>query len=148
MRANERGADCAYPNATFAVPGSDMQVGWRNWQSALARITARGFVDCSFLCALEGILPQPKTPSASRVSGDVIGGVQWILQADTGRYIYEQCQAVPRLLATDSRAMWSWERWEQWKEQLGSIAGDDKYFPEAQKLAKLAVERMEALEAE
>ncbi|KAE8382366.1 hypothetical protein BDV26DRAFT_278148 [Aspergillus bertholletiae] len=140
--------DYGYPYATFATLGSDMQVGWRNWQSLLARITAFGFIDCSFLCALEGILPQLKMPAQSRVAGDVIGGVQWILQPDTGLYVYQQCKAVEKVSQLDSRAMWSWERWGQWKARLASISNDDGFVLEVREMARLAVDRMVELDTE
>ncbi|KAB8275419.1 hypothetical protein BDV30DRAFT_236785 [Aspergillus minisclerotigenes] len=138
--------DRGYSYATFATPGSDMQIGWRNWQSILARITALRFVDCSFLCALEGILPQSKMPPHSRVSGDVLGGVQWILHPDTGLYVYRQCKAVEKVSTSDSRAMWSLERWGQWKDRLETIASDDTFAPEVREIARLAVDRMGELE--
>ncbi|KAE8421046.1 hypothetical protein BDV36DRAFT_305609 [Aspergillus pseudocaelatus] len=140
--------DCGYPYATFATLGSDMQVGWRNWQSFLARITALGFVDCSFLCSLEGILPQSILLADSRISGDVIGGAQWILQPDSGAYVYRQCKAVEKVSELDSRAMWSLERWRQWKVRLASVSSDTRFAPEVREIAKSAVDRMVKLDTE
>lgn len=125
-----------------------MQIGWRNWQSFLARITALGFVDCSFLCSLEGILPQSILLADSRISGDVIGGAQWILQPDTGAYVYRQCKAVEKVSEVESRAMWSLEKWGQWKVRLTSISSDNRFAPEVREISKLAVNRMVDLETE
>ncbi|GMG10282.1 unnamed protein product [Aspergillus oryzae] len=85
-------------------------------------------------------------PSHSRVSGDVIGGVQWILHPDTALYVYRQCKAVEKVSTSDSRAMWSLERWGQWKDRLETIASDDTFAPEVREIARLAVDRMGELE--
>ncbi|GMF76476.1 unnamed protein product [Aspergillus oryzae] len=53
---------------------------------------------------------------------------------------------VEKVSTSDSRAMWSLERWGQWKDRLETIASDDTFAPEVREVAGLAVDRMGELE--
>jgi Protein of unknown function (DUF3632) len=145
----------SYPYSDIETPGSETRLRWRNWQSAIARITASGFIDCSFLCALGDILPSSRhypdlekrrIGGPKRIGGDVIAGAQWILRRDEGRFVYRQCKPVERV--DGPRAMWSMERWRQWKDQLAFVAGDQRFESKARLVAQLASQQMAALEEE
>ncbi|EGN96878.1 hypothetical protein SERLA73DRAFT_185094 [Serpula lacrymans var. lacrymans S7.3] len=145
----------SYPYSDIETPGSETQLRWRNWQSAIARITTSGLIDCGFLCALGDILPSSnnypdlekrKIGGPNRVSGDVIAGAQWIIWPDEGRFVYEQCKKVDKV--DGPRTMWSMERWGMWKDQLAFVAGDERFNSEARLVAKLAGQRMVAIEGE
>jgi len=145
----------SYPYSDIEAPGSETQIRWRNWQSAIARITTLGFIDCGFLCALGDILPSSrnypdlekrKIGGPNRIGGDVIAGAQWIMWPDEGRFVYQQCKKVDKL--DGPRAMWSMERWRQWKDQFAFVAGDDRFDSKARLVAKLAGQQMTAFEEE
>ncbi|KAJ0273996.1 hypothetical protein COL940_009592 [Colletotrichum noveboracense] len=136
------------------TPGSETQVRWRNFQSAIARITTLGLINCGFLSALGDIMPSSsiypdlekrKIGGPNRVSGDAIAAAQWIMWPDEGRFVYQQCK---KLNETGPRAMWSQERWEVWKEQFAFIAGDERFTPKARVAAKLSREQMIGYEEE
>ncbi|KAI8303328.1 hypothetical protein K4K61_007185 [Colletotrichum sp. SAR11_59] len=144
----------SYPYSDIETPGSETQVRWRNFQSAIARITALGLINCGFLSALGDIMPSSSTypdlekrklGGPNRVSGDAIAAAQWIMWPDEGRFVYQQCK---KLDETGPRAMWSQERWEVWKEQFGFIAGDERFTPKARVAAKLSREQMIGYEEE
>ncbi|RAH78783.1 hypothetical protein BO86DRAFT_319906 [Aspergillus japonicus CBS 114.51] len=84
---------------------------WRNFQSAIARITALGLVECGFLCSLERIIPGGWNYAPSKTTAnacDLFAGVQWILLH--GEYVYAECKKRDKV--TDPvRQMWSMERW-------------------------------------
>ncbi|KAL2004513.1 hypothetical protein VTN00DRAFT_3398 [Thermoascus crustaceus] len=145
----------SYPYSDIETPGSETQLRWRNWQSAIARITAAGFIDCGFLCALGDILPSSrdypdvekcKVGGPNRVGGDVIAGAQWIIRPDEGRFVYQQCKKVEKI--DGPRAMWSMERWKQWKDQFAFVAGDERFDAKARQVAELVGQKMVAIEQE
>jgi hypothetical protein len=149
------GDEYSYPYSDIETPGSETQLRWRNWQSAIARITASGFIDCAFLCALGDILPSArnypdlekrKIGGPNRIGGDVIAGAQWVIRQDEGRFVYRQCKEVEKV--DGPRAMWSQERWSLWKDQLAFVAGDERFNSEARRVARLAGQKMVALEEE
>ncbi|KAK1848591.1 hypothetical protein CCHR01_08789 [Colletotrichum chrysophilum] len=144
----------SYPYSDIETPGSETQVRWRNFQSAIARITTLGLINCGFLSALGDIMPSSSTypdlekrkiGGPNRVSGDAIAAAQWIMWPDEGRFVYQQCK---KLNETGPRAMWSQERWEVWKEQFAFIAGDERFTPKARVAAKLSREQMIGYEEE
>lgn len=82
---------------------------WRNFQSAIARITVLGLVECRFLCSLENIIPGGRQYAPSKtteIACDLFAGVQWILLH--GEYVYAECKKRDKV--TDPvRQMWSME---------------------------------------
>jgi len=127
----------------------------RNFQSAIARITVLGLVDCGFLCALGDIIPGgqryldlDRNPVAGprRMSTNVKAATPWLLWPDHGRYVYNQCKKVATVRGP--RTMWSMERWRLWKEQLLRVSGDEIFDDGARIMAKLAVKQMIGYEEE
>ncbi|EQB57551.1 hypothetical protein CGLO_02308 [Colletotrichum gloeosporioides Cg-14] len=144
----------SYPYSDIETPGSETQVRWRNFQSAIARITALGLINCGFLSALGDIMPSSsaypdlekrKIGGPNRISGDAIAAAQWVMWPDEGRFVFQQCK---KLHETGSRAMWSQERWGVWKEQFTIIAGDERFTPKARVAAKLSRKQMIGYEEE
>ena len=140
----------------FGIAGSEGQLRWRNYQSAIARITSAELVDCGFLCALGDILPSSshypdldknKIGGPNRIGGNVFAGAHWLIWPDQGRFVYQQCKLVEKV-DSNPRAMWSMERWKHWKEQFAFVAGDDRFDPKAQLLANLASQQMAGYEEE
>ncbi|KAF2667164.1 hypothetical protein BT63DRAFT_458128 [Microthyrium microscopicum] len=130
----------SYPFSDIERPGSETAVRWRNWQSALARITTLGLLDCGFLSALDDILPPSRDyPDMQQRK---IGGPNRL----AGSYVYKMCKKTETV--NEPREMWSMERWNTWKEQYIMIAKDDKFYHEARVVAKLAVQQMESFEKE
>ncbi|KAI0548486.1 hypothetical protein F4679DRAFT_550637 [Xylaria curta] len=145
---------------------SEARTHWCNLQSAMARLTSQNLIDCSFLCALDDIMPQNcGYPSAdgkareigdmNRLSADAVAGAQWVLRAEEGRWVYARCREESAGIKQDSgeweteercRRMWSLERWSEWKRQFRLIAGDNQIDKDSRRLIKLAVERMEEYE--
>ncbi|KAH7119919.1 hypothetical protein B0J11DRAFT_534869 [Dendryphion nanum] len=147
--------DFSYPYSDIETPGSEVQIRWRNFQSAIARLTTLNLIDCGFLCALGNIVPSSynypdfktrKIGGPNRVGGDVIAGAQWILWPDEGAYVYQQCKKVEKIEGL--RTMWSMERWNVWKEQFAFVTGDERFDTQARAVAKVVGRQMLALEKE
>lgn len=145
----------SYPYSNIETPGSEAQLRWRNFQSAIARLTSSGLIDCGFLCALADILPSSgdypdlekrKVGGQNRVSGDAIAGAQWILWPGQGQYVYQECRKKDNI--DDPRQMWSMQRWNQWNEQSGFVSGDERFMEQARLVARLARHQMLAYEDE
>ncbi|TEA09872.1 hypothetical protein C8034_v011598 [Colletotrichum sidae] len=144
----------SYPYSDIETPGSEVAVRWRNFQSAVARITALGISNLAFLSALGDILPshplypdleERKIGGPNRVSGDTVAAAQWMMWPDEGRFAYQQCK---NLRETGPRSMWHPERWQQWKVQFAFVEGDERFTPKARLAAKLARQQMASLEEE
>ncbi|KAK8103130.1 hypothetical protein PG984_016276 [Apiospora sp. TS-2023a] len=146
--------------AELKTPGSEAGTRWRNYQSALARITMTGFSDCSFLCGLRDILPQsgkkaacptPKVACGTRpadTGGRIRAAVQWLVEPEEARWVYEQCNKKEKTESrADPRDTWSKENWEIWKIQLGFYEGDDRVETWAREAARKALLQMRAVEA-
>jgi hypothetical protein len=112
-------------------------------------------IDLGSLCALGFIIPssrfypdfkERKIGGPNRVGGDVIAGAQWILWPKECAYVYQQCKKVHKI--EDVGDMWSMERWNIWKDQFAFVAKDQRFDAKAQEEAKLARERMSAIEEE
>ncbi|RAH69211.1 uncharacterized protein BO66DRAFT_453155 [Aspergillus aculeatinus CBS 121060] len=121
---------------------------WRNFQSAIARITVLGLVECRFLCSLENIIPGGRQYASSKTTAiacDLFAGVQWILLH--GEYVYAECKKRDKV--TDPvRQMWSMERWGLWKQLfLRIVSGEIRRFDmDIKQQAELALLRMTAWE--
>ncbi|KAF2819603.1 hypothetical protein CC86DRAFT_375087 [Ophiobolus disseminans] len=137
---------------------SEASVRCRNYQHTLARITMAGIVDCSFLCDLDGILPSSKkytlpthkVQSGTRpadIGGRICAAVQWLLDADKARWVYQRCNEKEKTDKANPWDMWSKEHWSIWKTQLKFYQGDDRVEPAAREAARKALERMAAVEA-
>ncbi|KAF1951055.1 hypothetical protein CC80DRAFT_425436 [Byssothecium circinans] len=82
---------------------------WRNYQHAMARITAGKFVYCAPWSALQDILP-PRKPTKKRTHAyDLFGAAQWVTWPNECRYVYHECM---KQETTDHYwRPWSKERW-------------------------------------
>lgn len=110
--------------AELEQPGSESGTRWRNYQSALARITMTGFSDCSFLCGLRDILPQngkktqcptPKVACGTRpadTGGRIRATVQWLVEPEEARWVRERCREKEKTDRANPRDTWSRENWE------------------------------------
>ncbi|OJJ85929.1 uncharacterized protein ASPGLDRAFT_122491 [Aspergillus glaucus CBS 516.65] len=145
----------SYPYSNIETPGSETQLRWRNFQSAIARLTSSGLINCSVLCALADILPSSqsypdlekrKVGGPNRVGGDVIAGAQWVLWPGQGQYVYQECRKKDDI--DGPRQMWSMQHWKQWKEQFEFVAGDERFGEQARLVARLARHQMLAYEDE
>ncbi|KAK7917598.1 hypothetical protein PG985_011206 [Apiospora marii] len=146
-------------SAELETPGSEAGTRWRNYQSALARITMTGFSDCSFLCGLRDILPQggkkatcptPKVVCGTRpadIGGRIRAAVQWLVEPEEARWVYERCREKEKTDRANPRDTWSKENWEVWKVQLAFYEGDDRVEVWAREAARKALLQMRAVEA-
>ncbi|PWY83394.1 hypothetical protein BO70DRAFT_361513 [Aspergillus heteromorphus CBS 117.55] len=132
-------------------PPSEPDLRWRNFQSAIARITALDLINCDFMCSLGLIIPShswyPDLEDGNAegfnwVAGQVIAAVQWLLRPEVGRYVYQQCRNADTVASDDRRVIWSLEKWGQWKEQLARVGEEQRFGVHARELAKLACQRM------
>ncbi|PWY82022.1 hypothetical protein BO70DRAFT_362013 [Aspergillus heteromorphus CBS 117.55] len=139
----------------FAIPGSEKQLRWRYLQSAVARITAAGLLDCRSVCALEYLVPtSPRYPDirneeidwAHAISGDVLASAEWILRPGMGRYVFEQC--LRRETVDNPTQMWSQERWVGWKEQFRSVVQHPRVTAQARDVSWAILQQMLAVEEE
>lgn len=131
---------------------------WRNYQSALARITMSGFTDCSFLCGLRSILPQggkkvkaptPKVVCGTRpkdIGGRICAAVQWLAGPEEARWVYERCMEKGKTDKANPWDTWSKENWDTWKAQLGFYESDDRVEVWARAAARKALLQMRAVE--
>ncbi|PYH92798.1 hypothetical protein BO71DRAFT_485099 [Aspergillus ellipticus CBS 707.79] len=113
----------------------ELDLRWRNFQSAMARIKALNLINCEDLCALEMILPfdgwypdlnDGKAEGFHWIAGQVIASVQWILRPEVGRYVYRECRKFERIVSDWPRVVWSMERWQQWKDQFEFVAREER----------------------
>lgn len=146
--------DISYPCSDIEVPGSETRIRWRNWQSAIARITTLGFIDCGFLCALGDVLssstfyPNQTTTmirDSKRISGDMIAGMQWLQSQQEGRFVFMHCMRVKE--SDDPKVMWTIQRWLEWKFQFTwMIIDEDSFNLEERQIAQQVLDRMLVLE--
>ncbi|KAI1878250.1 uncharacterized protein JN550_000432 [Neoarthrinium moseri] len=145
----------SYPYSDIETLGSETRYRWRNFQSAIARITALGLIDCSFLSALGDIVPssrnyvdleQRKVGGPNRLAGCAVAAAQWVMWPGEGLFVYQQCKKVEKV--SGPRDMWSRERWELWKEQFTFVSEDERFDPEARLVCKLSREQMIGYEEE
>lgn len=145
-----------YPGSSTGQPDGDFEIRWRNYQSAIARITMTGFSDCGFLSALRDILPAGEQyPSLKfravskpeRIGGRVQAAAQWVIRSGEARYVFSQCKE-ERTDGKNLRAIWSMKHWDIWKAQFQLIAGDPRVSSWARDIAKAAFGRMKATELE
>lgn len=140
------------------VLGSEASMRWRNYQSTLARITMTGFSDCSFLCGLRGILPtgnKYNLPNSKVQAGirpadmgtRIHAAVQWLLEPDEARWVYERCSKKEKTDKDNPRDTWSRENWGIWKAQLAFYRDNDLVEFSAREAARKALERMTEVEA-
>ncbi|KAI1208482.1 uncharacterized protein F4807DRAFT_153122 [Annulohypoxylon truncatum] len=150
------GADAIrYPGSGIENPGSESETRWRNYQSAIARITLTGFAECGFASALRDILPSGKKyPSfnvqvASKpdtIGGHILAAAQWLIWPDEARYVYQQCKKKEKTDKKNPRDTWSMENWRIWKAQFQLFAWDERIDPRAREVAKKAVDRITEVE--
>ncbi|KAH3954144.1 hypothetical protein HBH98_071390 [Parastagonospora nodorum] len=156
FRVHAAKIDCV--GSGLEVLGSEAFLGWRNYQSALARITMTGFSDCSFLCGLRGILPKGKkyslpTPKVQEgirpadMGFRIQAAVQWLLEPDEACWVYVQCSKKEKTDKDNPRDTWSKENWVIWKAQLAFYRDNDLVEPSARDAARQALERMIEVEA-
>ncbi|OTA55961.1 hypothetical protein K449DRAFT_375931 [Hypoxylon sp. EC38] len=150
------GADAIrYPGSEVESPGSDSEARWRNYQSAMARITMTGFSDCGFISALRDILPDGKkypslrirmTSKPEKIGGHILGAAQWVIWHDEARYVYQQCRKKERVDKKNPRDTWSMENWRIWKAQFQLVAEDERVDSRAREIARRAMDKMKATE--
>ncbi|RAH47693.1 uncharacterized protein BO95DRAFT_491776, partial [Aspergillus brunneoviolaceus CBS 621.78] len=144
-----------YP--AIQLPPTDREFRWRNYQAAITRFTVRNLIDCTHLCALEGILqddgwypdlddPARRDSGYGWLAGWVIAGAQWLLRPEVRGHVYQQC--LDREKVGRREDMWSRERWQQWKDQFARIAIEERLGPYARELAGLVCQGMIAHEEE
>lgn len=145
----------SYPYSNIETSGSETQLRWRNFQSAIARLTSSGLIDCGFLSALNDILPSSqnypnlekrRVGGPNRIGGDVIAGAQWLLWPEQGQYVYQECRKKDNI--DGPRQIWSVQSWKQWKEQFEFVAGDERFGQQARRVSRLAWDKMLAYEVE
>ncbi|PYI31620.1 hypothetical protein BP00DRAFT_343510 [Aspergillus indologenus CBS 114.80] len=132
-----------YPTHVFASCDEE-HFRWRNFQSAIARITALGLVECGFLCSLERIIPGGWNYAPSKTTANacnLFAGVQWILLH--GEYVYAECKKRDKITGLE-RQVWSMERWGLWKQLfLRIVSGEIRRFDmDVKQQAELALLRM------
>ncbi|KAI1086499.1 hypothetical protein F5B19DRAFT_139129 [Rostrohypoxylon terebratum] len=152
------GADAIrYPGSGIETPGSEPEIRWRNYQSAIARITLTGFSECGFTSALRDILPSGKkdpsfsvrvTSKPDTIGGHVLAAAQWLIWPDEARYVYQQCKKKEKVDKKNPRDTWCMENWGIWKAQFQFFALDEKIDPRARQAAKKAIDRMAEVETE
>ncbi|KAF2866647.1 hypothetical protein BDV95DRAFT_611333 [Massariosphaeria phaeospora] len=137
------------------LEASDSEAGerWRNYQSTLARITMTGFSDCSFLCGLRDILPKgkkytlpnPKVQAGTRpadMGGRIHAAVQWLVEADEARWVYQKCSKKEKTDKGNPRDTWSRENWMVWKAQLEFYQSNENVELTAREAAEKALNQM------
>ncbi|KJZ74492.1 hypothetical protein HIM_06088 [Hirsutella minnesotensis 3608] len=140
--------DIAYPFSDVEVPGSQVQLRWRNLQAFIARLTTLELLDCSHSTALRYILPssiwypdleERKQGGPLRIAADLAAASHW-LEPDTARkWVFGQCKA-------NAGREWNMENWEEWRKQMAFIAGDERFADETRALAASLRDKLNAQE--
>lgn len=116
-----------------------------------------GFSDCSFLCSLHDFLPTAKkytlpTPKVwcgtrpADIGGRIVAAVQWLLEVEKARWVYQQCSKKEKMDKGNPRVTWNKEHWSIWKAQLEFYGDDERVETAAREAAKKALQQMRAVE--
>lgn len=136
-----------YPGSSTGQPDGHSEIRWRNYQSAVARITMTGSSDCGFLRALRDILPHGEqypslkvraVSTPEQIGGHVQVAAQWVIGPGEARHVFSQCKKEQRSDGKNPRDMWSREHWGIWTAQFQLIAGDPRVASWARDVAKAA----------
>lgn len=73
--------------------------------------------------------------------------VQWLLEPDEARWVYERCSKKEKTDKDNPRDTWSRENWGIWKAQLAFYRDNDLVEFSAREAARKALERMTEVEA-
>jgi len=122
---------------------------WRNFQHAIARITAHEFIDCAPHSALHYI--QSDLLSEQRINPvpkyDIIAAAQWVIYQVPCEYVYRECLKNEIAETGDLWTPWSKDRWCSWKTDFEFVAGSTQYDSEVRQVAARAVLVMKQVEA-
>jgi hypothetical protein len=121
---------------------------WRNFQHAMARITANSFVYCAPFSALQDLAPPspPKTKARFTNAHDVTAAAQWLIWPTECRYVYEEC--MNKETTVHFWEPWSKEAWSQWKEEFVRVTQNIRYEQGTRRVAMEALRRMSDVEEE
>ncbi|PWY96668.1 hypothetical protein BO94DRAFT_619760 [Aspergillus sclerotioniger CBS 115572] len=128
----------------------------RNYNSAMARLTTLGLVNCGWMAALRHLLPGDyeypdlmKRPidGPNKLGNYMLAAAEWVVRVDECRFVYRECSKRERIPEV-YRAMWSMERWREWKKQFGFVHGDERFKEEYRDVAGRAYRMMDEVENE
>ncbi|PYI21631.1 hypothetical protein BO99DRAFT_327542, partial [Aspergillus violaceofuscus CBS 115571] len=128
----------------------------RSYDSAMARLTCAGLINCAFLSSLRYILPTDDEypdlttrpiDGPNKIGNNLVGAAQWILGPEECRYAYTECQKVERV-DVRQRKLWSREHWAEWKRQFAFVAGDERFAQKYRSVAAQAHHQMITCERE
>ncbi|KAK2612023.1 hypothetical protein QQS21_001988 [Conoideocrella luteorostrata] len=138
----------SYPFSDVETPGSEVQIRWRNFQAFIARLTTSGLVDCSDSAALYNILTSAYTypdleerriGGPNRIAGDLMAASQWLASDQMRKWLYEQCKAEG---GEGVHKIWTMQNWQNWRNQMSFIQGDERFGAEIRALAESLAEKM------
>ncbi|OOF94548.1 hypothetical protein ASPCADRAFT_6232 [Aspergillus carbonarius ITEM 5010] len=104
----------------------------------MARLTTLGLINCSWMTALRHLLPEdPEYPDLSKRPIDgpnklgnyVLAAAEWVVREEECRFVYGECRKMEKVPGGREgyRAMWSGERWREWKRQFGRVMRDERF---------------------
>ena len=86
-------------------------------------------------------------------AGHAVAAAQWIVPEEVGSWVYAQCRKRPSLGSDEKKQrpyhnMWTLESWALWRASFQEVADDAEYDDALRGMARLASERMDAIEKE
>ncbi|KAG0631869.1 hypothetical protein M758_1G285600 [Ceratodon purpureus] len=117
---------------------------WRNFQHAMARITAIGLMYCAPWNALSDLVIANDPGCKANVEYDIIAAAQWLVWPVECRYVYGEC--LKKETTEHYWEPWSKEKWRQWKLEFGRVGNCAGYDEKTRSVARQALSRMRDVE--
>jgi hypothetical protein len=117
---------------------------WRNFQHAMARLTANKLIYCAPFNALQDITPA--SPPTRSFEFDIVAAAQWVAWPTECRYVYQECQK--KATSEHYWEPWGKMQWTLWMQAFGRVADDSTYDDATRAVARKAMRQMKEVEEE
>jgi hypothetical protein len=118
---------------------------WVNFQSIMARLTAKDLIYCAPFTALTE-LASPNEPTPNIHDVDIEAAAQWVVWPLECRHVYVEC--LKKDTTVHYWEPWSKQRWAAWKQRFKMTAASAAHSDRTRGLASLALRQMIEVEME
>jgi hypothetical protein len=116
---------------------------WVNFQSIMARVTAKDMIYCAPFTAL-GRLTSLTESNAKIYDVDIEGAAQWVMWPLECRHVYVEC--LKRETTVHYWEPWSKQRWVAWKRAFEAATEKVEHDDRTRRLASRALQQMLEIE--
>jgi hypothetical protein len=142
--------DLKLTNTTYVKPeyyrDTAAHYRWRNYQHAMARITASNLIYCAAFNALQDLTPPDKRHTKGSLEYDIVAAAQWVIWPVECRYVYQEC--VKKETTVHYWEPWSKEAWSRWKMEFRRVVETEQYNHRTKNVARQALHQMQDVEEE